>query len=130
MTFSDLIKNLNLISIPAILSCLACLWIFLKVFAQRKTSLGTLLILVLAISDFIFGLNNILSYFFPDFFILEADDVYDFVYFFAMYFSVWWASAISFLVYKSLREKDFDFKCSFFKMLIPIFVLSCSIGTL
>lgn len=130
MKTSDLIENLKLTSLPPLLSCLACLWVFWKVFRQRRKSLGMLLILVLAISDFIFALNYILSDFFPAFFILEADYIYDFVYFFTMYFSVWWASAISFLVYKSLREKDFDFKCLFFTMIIPIFALSFTTATL
>jgi len=128
MSFLTFIKNIKPESIPACLSCIACIWLITKLLIKKKRSIGIFLILVLAVSDFIFALNDILSYFFPSFFILEANNVYDFVYFSSMYFSIWWASAISFLVYKSLRDKDFDSKSPFLKMLIPILILSCSTG--
>ena len=128
MSFLTFVKNIKPESIPAFLSCIACLWLFTKLVFHKKKSLGILLILVLAISDFIFALNNLLSCFFPDFLIIETNNAYDFIYFSSIYFSTWWASTISFLVYKSLRDKDFNSKRPFLKMLIPILFLSCSTG--
>lgn len=92
------IKRMNLDVYTTVLSILSCCWIIFKYFQQPKNNIGLLLIFVLAIADLVFACS-ILSLR-----ISEETNAHDLVIFFSMQFSVMWASAVSYIVYKSLQD--------------------------
>jgi len=102
---------------PAGLSCLACVWIFYRYIITLKKTIGLTMILILAISDFTFDLGLIL------FKLLEKTfSSLDFYFYMIipLYFSIFWASAMSFLVFMSLKDKDFESKKT---LLITFFIV-------
>jgi len=92
---------------PAALSCLASLWIAYRYINAVNKTVGLTMILILAISDFFFDLGLLI------FKIL--DDTFTYLNFYKLiiiplYFAIFWATAMSFLVYMSLQNKDFESK--------------------
>ena len=102
---------------PAGLSCLACIWIFYRYIITLKKTVGLTMILILAISDFAFDLGLILFKFFE-----KSFSNFDFYFYMIipLYFSIFWASAMSFLVFMSLRDKDFESKKT---LLVTFFIV-------
>ena len=123
MTVSIFGYDFNYAIPSAIITCMACFYIFIKYFQQPKKSLGLTLIFILTLSDFIFSLNQLLSYYFADFFATKTN-LYIILYFGCMHFSIGWASAISFLVYKSLLGRNFETSAVIIKAFLIIFGLS------
>ena len=107
----------------ALLTCVACSYIFVKYFQQHRKSLGLTLIFILALSDFLFCLNLILSNHFGAFF-TEKTNLYVLLYFGCMHFSIGWASTISFLVYKSLLGRNFETSSIVLKFFLLILTLA------
>ncbi len=110
-------------TITASISCCACFWVFYRYLTQIKKTIGFSLILVLAISDFLYAINVILNNFFPT---LKIFGIYVYipVFFFSIFFSIMWCSAISLLVYKSLVNNSHDMTKLFVKTLITVFSIS------
>jgi len=114
-----------LTAITPVLTSGSCLWMFYKYFSQfhiNKKNTGFSLIIILILSDFIFSLNLL-------FFIINPSFMGAFMsfavalYFFTLYFSVIWASAISFLVYKTLQNMNYDSRQRLAKTLLLVFVV-------
>ena len=106
--------------IPSALSCLACLWLFLRYFIARSRSIGFTMIFVLAMSDFIFSASFLLTT------LVEKIDpqIYFPLFFVSIHFSIYWASGIAFLVYKSLKDVNFNSRKSFCFVFIVTFALA------
>lgn len=117
--------ELNYATPSATLTCVACSYIFVKYFQQRRKSLGLTLIFILALSDFIFCLNQVLSYYFGEFFAGQTN-LYVILYFGCMHFSIGWASTISFLVYKSLLGRNFETNSVVLKFFFLILTISAA----
>jgi len=116
-------SGINYVLPSAIITCLACFYVFIKYFRQPRRSLGLTLILILTISDFIFSLNQVLSYCFADFFSTKTN-LYIILYFGCMHFSILWASVVSFMVYKSLLGRNFETTRVIIKAFLIIFIIS------
>jgi len=98
--------------IPSVLTFFSCLWLFFKYFSQfriNKKNTGFTLIIILVFSDFVFS-SNILIFLIKESFIDSYMALSIGIYFFALYFSVLWASAIAYLVYKSLQKLNEESK--------------------
>lgn len=106
--------------IPSIIACLACLVLFFYYLTAKKRSIEASMVFILSVSDFLYSLMNLFPYLFPSF----DDAFFAIIQFFSLYFSIFWASTISFMVYKSLKDihlnsKKLLFQCFFF-------VITCS----
>jgi len=110
-------------TITAFISCCACVWVFYIYLTQLRKTIGFSLIIILAISDFLYSINLTLNNFFPT---LKLFGFYVFtpVFFFTIFFSIIWTSAISFLVYKSLGNSSSNMSKLFVKTLITVFAIS------
>lgn len=115
---------MNLDVYTTVLSILSCFWIFFKYFQQPKNNIGLLLIFVLAIADLVFACS-ILSLRFS-----EETNIHDLVIFFSMQFSVMWASAVAFIVYKSLQDITLKKMRLFQTTLWTVIFLSSAVTTL
>lgn len=104
------------------LSALGCLWIIFKYFQQPKDNIGLLLIFVLAISDLVFSFNIISLHLF------NPTVLNDIVFFFTMQFSVLWAAAVSFIVYKSLQNSTLKIM-KLFRISLGIAILASTVIT-
>lgn len=113
-------------SITAFISCCACVWVFFRYLIQIKKTIGFSMILVLAISDFVYSINVIVNNLFPAWTL----SFYNPVFFFAIFFSIMWTSAISLLVYKSLANNSSNMKKLFAKTLITVLSISLLITIL
>ncbi len=106
--------------IPCGLSCLACLWLFLRYFTARSRSLGFSMVFILAMSDFIFsaslGSTTLVDQIDPK--------LYYALFFISINFSIYWASGIALLVYKSLKDVKFNSKKSFSIVFMTLFLTS------
>jgi len=107
------------------LSSLSCLWIIFKYFQQPKDNIGLLLIFVLAISDLLFACSILTLHF-----IEEETTIQDAIFFFSMQFSIMWASAVSYIVYRSLRDTTLNVMRLFRRILAALLLLSSAITTL
>ena len=116
---------LSLDYFTTILSSLSCLWIIFKYLQQPKNNIGLLLIFVLAISDLLFACS-ILALHIWDF---ETTLQYE-IFFFSMQFSILWAAAVSFLVYKSLKDTTINIMRLFRRILVIVTLLSAVISVL
>jgi len=86
--------------IPSSIACLSCLWLFFYYFKAKNKSIESSMVFTLGVSDFIYSLMNLAKQGLP-----SIDDApFIIIQFFALYFSIYWASAIAFMVYKSLKE--------------------------
>ena len=107
--------------LPSGLTCISCLWLFFKFFFEKRKTIAFSLIFILALSDFIFSLTGIISHFFP---LTILSQTYRIALFLTSHFSIFWVSAISFVVYKSLKERDLNSKALVMKSVIGIFTIS------
>lgn len=103
--------------LPVSLTVLSCLWLFFKYCKQTQKGTGFTLIVILTVSDLIFSLTSLGATIFPFVFMRY---VYQTLFYTTTYFSVLWASAMAFIVYKSLKEKDFDSRTIIFKWTLMI----------
>ncbi len=115
---------MNIDVCTSVLSGLGCLWIIFKYFQQPKDNIGLLLIFVLALSDLSFSFNIISLHLFDP---SIANDV---AFFFSMQFSVIWASAVSYIVYKSLQDSAINIMNLFRKTLGIVILISITITTM
>ena len=113
--------------IPAALTCLTCPYLFFKYFFHREKSLGFSMVFLLTLSDWIFSLAALMSAIIPD---LRLSEVYRIGLYTGMFFSIFWAAAIAYLIYKSLITRDFDPKKSFIRTFALVLVLSISLTSL
>jgi len=98
--------------LPASLTVLSCLWLFFKYCKQTQNGTGFTLIVILTVSDFIFSLTSLCATLFP---FVSMRYIYQTLFYTTTYFSVLWASAMAFFVYKSLKEREFDSQPIVFK---------------
>ena len=106
---------------PAGLSCLASLWILYRYITALKKTVGLTMILILASSDFTFDLGLLLFKIMGDTF--SSMNFYQLM-IIPLYFTIFWATAMSFLVYKSLRDKDFESKKTLLITFLVILLLT------
>jgi len=106
--------------VPSGLSCLACLWLFLRYFIARNRSIGFSMVFVLAMADFIFSASFILITFEENI----SPQIYFAIFFVSIHFSIYWASGIAILVYKSLKDVDFNSRKSFLIVFLIVFAIS------
>jgi len=123
ISLPDVFSNL----LPGALTCLSCLWFFFKYFFQTNKNIGFSLIFVLTLSDFFFSLTVIISLFFP---YSHLGGIYHVAIFISLQFSIFWASAMSYLVYKSLKNKDFNTWKSFWTTIIVLLSLALAFAIL
>lgn len=96
--------------IPSALTCLGCLWLLISFTFLSRKIIGHYMIALLAISDLMFGVDMLAATFKP---IIQTESAFIYTSFFSMYFSVIWASGISVLVYRSLKNENFNSKLGF-----------------
>ena len=107
-----------------ILSSLSCLWIVFKYFQQPKNNIGLLLIFVLALADLSFAFSILSVH------LTGEDTVFqEEMFFFSMQFSVLWAAAVSYLVYKSLQDPNINIM-RLFRIILVISILLSAIITI
>ena len=98
------------VTVPAAsLSCIVCIWLFFRYFKQPQKSIGFTMIVILALSDFIYSIIFLLRQFIGSK-LIEEDLLYYIPFSLCLYFSIFWASTIAYLVYKSLQGKDYNIK--------------------
>jgi len=114
------------LTVPAtILTLFACIWIFLRYLRQKQKSIGFSMIMILSISDTILSvllLHSEITHGYLGF------TPYYIILYLTMYFSIFWASAISILVYKSLQERNFDSKGRLAKVIMIVLFPSIAFG--
>jgi len=88
--------------LPAGLTWIACIWLFYLYFQAKERTLGLKMIYILGVSDFLFSTSVIImkTVQSPPLAKLIACFFYG-----GLYFSVTWASAMSFIVFKSLKNQ-------------------------
>lgn len=102
--FDNVFLPINIpVLIPSVLTILACPWLFFKYAHQGWKRAGFSMIFILTLSDFLYSLTALTSVFLP---YLEFSRYYRFGFYFCSYFSIYWASAIAFLIYKTLTSQD------------------------
>ena len=87
--------------------------------------MGFTLVIILAVADTCYSVTSFMSDLYPDL-VLTYMDLFQTLFFFSMHFSIIWSCAIAYLVYRSLRDKNFESKMLVLKVLI--FILSLSVG--
>jgi len=107
---------------PPSLTCIACGILVIQYIRFPKKNLGFSLIAILAVSDLIYASNTLVSIFNPPQSLMKITLA---IMLFSIYFSIAWASAIAFLVYQSLADKNFDSKKQFIRVLIAVFLTAC-----
>ena len=101
---SEFLLTFNLpLLIPSFLTVIACSWLFFKYCQGGWKRVGFSMIFILALSDFIYSLTVLSTIFFP---LVNVSPYYRFNFFFCSNFSIYWAAAIAFLIYKTLFNKD------------------------
>jgi len=116
-------KHILLYNIISICSCVACLWLFYRYIRQMKKSVGSLLIVILGLSDFLYSIDVLLIAKYRE---VKFGEVYLFAYTgnFSICFSILWASAISFIVYKSISDRYSNQRVCFIKTLVTILFIA------
>ncbi len=104
------------------ISIVCCLWYFVAYFRKRNPPIQLTFILILLISDLLFNLNLLFENLFPDF-VWRFFDIHVFSTTFAVMFSIIWSTTISYIVYKSFLEYDFQPQKVFWKALAIILIL-------
>ena len=107
--------------IPTVLTITACIWLIVCYFRIPKKTIALSMVLILAISDLIFAVTVLSSTLFRSF-IYER--TYYLFFFTSMYFSIFWASGIAVLVYKSLKDKNFKPIRSFIYTITAVLLLA------
>ncbi len=106
----------------SVLSILACFWLFFKYVRQMNKSIKSLLVVILAASDMIFSANHLLEDYWQEYTIFERKIFY-FFHTFSICFSIFWASAIGYIVYKNLADRYINLKDLFIKVLLVTLAL-------
>jgi len=102
--FDNVFLSVNIpILIPSVLTILACPWLFFKYAHKGWRRAGFSMIFILTLSDFLYSVTVLTSIFFP---YANFSPCYRFGFYFCSYFSIYWASAIAFLVYKTLASQN------------------------
>ncbi len=103
------------------LSIIACLWLFFKYIKQMNKGVKSLLVVVLAVSDLIYSANHILE----DYCTEKPSErkIFHFFETFSICFSIFWASAIAYIVYKNLADRYLNLKKLFLKVFFVILTL-------
>ena len=118
----DSLPDFLIATTPPSLTCIACTILIVQYIRYPKKNLGFSLITILAVSDLIYAINTLVSIFNPTQSLMRINLA---IMFFSIYFSIAWASAIAFLVYQSLADKNFDSKKQFTRTLISVFLTAC-----
>jgi len=106
----------------SVLSILACFWLFYKYVRQMNKGIKSLLVVILAASDMIFSANHVLEDYWKEYTIFERKIFY-FFQTFSICFSIFWASAIAYIVYKNLADRYINLKELFIKVLLVTLAL-------
>jgi len=116
-------KYILLYNIISVCSCIACLWLFYRYIRQMKKSVGSLLIVILGLSDFLYSIDVLLVATSRE---MKVGDIYLFAYTssFSLCFSILWASAISFIVYKSISDRYSNQRVCFIKTLVTMLIVA------
>ena len=108
--------------IPAALTCLACIGLFLKYIKMKNQSVGFSVVIILCLSNFVFSTAIILRILpkvtFTD------DGFFKNVFHTAMFFSIYWAATVCYLVYHSLIDENFASKKIIAKTAFAILALA------
>jgi len=88
--------------LPAGLTWIACLWLFYLYFKTKEKTLGLKMICILGVSDFLFSTSVIVMKTLQSPLLLKLVACF---FYGGLYFSVTWASAMSFIVFKSLENQ-------------------------
>jgi len=105
-------------------SILGSLWIIFKYLQQPKDNIGLLLIFVLAVSDCVFAFSILAYHLFVD-----ETAFQDAIFIFSMQFSIMWASAVSYIVCKSLQNPALDIM-RLFKTILGVIILISTATTI
>src|SRR5690349_6721174 len=96
--FADVARTMNKFDIPeiaAVLSCVACIWLFWNYYKIHRITIGQKMILTLAIADFIASFALLIS----DYFYSGEDNDFITISDGAAFFSIFWASNIAYFLY-------------------------------
>jgi len=108
--------------LPSFLTVLTCPLLFYKYAQKGWKKTGFSMIFILILSDFLYSLIVLATYFFP---YANLSRIYRFSFYFCASFSIYWASAIAFLVYKTLTSKDhINANKLFLKTLLIVFAVT------
>jgi len=108
--------------IPAALTCLACIGLFLKYMKMKNQSVGFSVVIILCISNFVFSTAIILRIL-PSIPFTE-EVLFQNAFHTAMFFSIYWASTVCYLVYYSLIDENFACKKIVVKTALAILALA------
>ncbi len=106
---------------PSIISCSACLWLFLNYYKLSRKTIGLKMILMLSISDIIFHIATLINSN-PSEFI--RGPFLNTIQALSKSFSTAWPSAIAYLAYSSLRQQFSDPKKYYKKSVFLVFIIS------
>jgi len=102
--FSDALAPSNIPTlIPSLLTVITCPWLFFRYAQKGWRRVGFSMIFVLTLSDFLYSSTVLVTIFYP---YIDMSPYYRLSFYFCSNFSIYWASAIAFLVYKTLISKD------------------------
>jgi len=111
--------------IPQSITGIACIWFFCRYLCQPQKSLGYVLVLILTLSDFIFSINILwFNFFTPQTINPTISMTFVLLYYASLDFSIFWASGIAFLVYRSLKGFTTNPKSIIFKAVLVTALLS------
>ena len=113
--------------IPAGLTWIACLWLFYLYFKTKERTLGFLMIFVLGIADFLFSTAVIGEKLAQDPMVFKF---FAYLFYGALYFSILWASAMSYVVFKSLSNQGSNPENLFKKILGAVLIATTVAGIL
>jgi len=110
-----------------ILTLISCVWLFFRYIRQAQKTIGFSMIVILGISDFMMSI----LLFATEVTITSLDFfLYYIALYLTMYFSIFWASTMSIIVYRSLQEKDFESKDKLVKVILTVLVPSIGFGVM
>ena len=84
------------------LTCIACIWLFFKYLRESEKNSGFTMIIILTISDFIYSSALFANSFFPE---SIGGAIYEITLLLTLYFSIYWAGAISFFAFQTVKNK-------------------------
>jgi len=107
--------------IPTGLTIISCIWLLITYFRLQRKTVGMSMIMVLSLSDIIYATIVLGGTLFPQ---LLVTRTYFIIFFYSAYFSIFFASVMSLLVYQSLKNKNFEPKKFFAVSLLLVLMLS------
>ncbi len=116
-------------ALASALTILTCFWLFIKYLTARKKHVGFTLIFILALADACYGTTSLFSDLFPDT-VIGSVDLFESLFFFSLHFSIIWSSAIAYLVYRSLKDRNFESNTLVLKTFGVILLLSSGLVAL